>query len=234
MDFQTCKSDVGKWVLDLPATTASMLGTWVNEAVREGERGHNFRHMERSYALTTTAATRVLGSKPDDWKEVREDPWLQGNDGAVSEIDWGSSSSDMRRQFSQATTLDIGVPQFVLETPDGFEGYPYSDGRSDWPGGQYRVNVPYWAYSPDMEEDADTTKLLELCPFYVVFRAAAFGFIFNQDEDRGAQFLALAKSHLDTAVRLDKRSKLPSRINLTPRRGVYGFGLPPRPAHRRR
>lgn len=225
--FAELKSRVEDYVLDLPSETEALVGEWINKAMREAEERHNFRHMEAEASFTTVEGQRSLGDKPDDWKEARTAPWLLFNDGDSREIAWAASESDMIRTYAVEDADDEGRPEFVLETPDGFEVYPFPDGRSDYSDDEYRVKIPYWARTDNLSGDNDTNWWTDEAHWYLTYAAVAEGMIFNREEERAQTYILKAENELQREVRLDKRSRLPRRLTLTRRGDVYGPGKRP-------
>jgi hypothetical protein len=171
-----------------------------------------------------------LDDKPALWKEAGSAPWLAFDDGAVREIEWAPSESEMVRQYA----LDAdGRPAFVLETDTELHVYPLPDGRADWPDEEYRVRLPYWSYSAALSAGADTNSLLQLAPWYVIFYAVAEGLVFNRDEQRAGVYQGKAETQFVRARVQDKRSRLPDRMTLVPRRGVFGSASNRRSRYRR-
>lgn len=235
MDFTTAQSRVTDYIVDVPSETAALIDVWINNAVRAAENRYNFRHMKSTHSVTTTADTRSLGALPSDWKAKRELPWLLGDDDITAEIQWAPSPSEMIRQFDASTTLDDGEPEFILvndETIDSsvFEVYPLPDGNSDYGDGEYRVRIPYWAYSAVLSDPSDTNRVLDeqYFGFYAVFYAAGQGLMFNENDRAAAKYNAMAEQALMEAIRLDKRSFITDRVTLTRRSDVYGRALGPR------
>lgn len=225
--FAALKTRVENYLLDLPSETQALVGEWINKALREGEERHNFRHMEAEAAFTTVTGQRSLGTKPSDWKEARTAPWLLFNDGESREIAWAASASDMVRTYAVGDAEDEGRPEFVLETAAGFEVYPFPDGQADYPDDEYRVNIPYWARTADLAADADTNWWTDEASWYLTYAAVAEGMIFNREEERAQTYILKAENELQREIRLDKRSRLPRRLTLTPRADVYAPGKRP-------
>jgi hypothetical protein len=208
-------------VLDLPDEVDGSLLRYVNAAVEQAEKGHNFRHMETTQAYISTEATRLLASLPARWKEMREPPYWTALNGKRYEFDWGVSESDMVRQYGTSTTLDIGSPQFLLQTETQLQLFPLPDGRSDYVDGDYRITVPYWQYS---EENWWTINE----PWYLIYHTAGSAQLANRDKDQAAIMFQRAGGLLNTRVKLAKRSKVPRRVNMPISKGVYRPGQRPR------
>ncbi|MGW8369301.1 MAG: phage adaptor protein [Gammaproteobacteria bacterium] len=231
MDFATLKTEVGAWVLDLPADTQARLGTFVNDAVRKAADRYNFRFMESEITptpLSTTANTRLLTAKPSDWKESRGLPSLLWQDGTTDEFDWAASESEMNRTFAyqipqetSTAAVDSGQPRYLLEQPDEIWVYPLPDLLSLWANGNYRIRVPYWAYPATLTGDNDSNFITTNGSVYVIWEAVSRAFYFNRDEQRGKYFADLAEPEFRRIIRVDKRAQLPDRIVIPVRTGAY-------------
>jgi hypothetical protein len=68
----------------------------------------------------------------------------------------------------------------------GIEVYPYPDGASDWPDGNYRIQIPYWAYTPPLVASGDTNWFTRDGPGveYIVAAASMMCFEMDWDEAR--------------------------------------------------
>lgn len=226
MQFGELIENVTKYLLDVPDDTTDLIPVWINQAVEDAERRHNFRHMERTLQVVTTPNVREQADVPVLYKESRSDPFLIRGDSAVSEIDWAPSRSDMIRQYGDDPDIDIGSPQFILEIFDEsedvteFHSYPFPDTRSLYPDGNYRLNLPYYALSPSMVDGSDSNFITSKSKFYVIYRATHYGMIFNRDEDRAIAYAALAEQHYRILRRVDKKGRVRRRAELTLRLGV--------------
>lgn len=234
MDFSTIKGHIREYVIDVPAETEALLDDWVNEALLDAERRHNFQHMYATESYTTTEDTRKLGDVPDNYKEPRGLPWKLFDDGQTVEFDWAASESDMIRQYGNDNDLDDGEPEFLLEVYNQTSGkrefhlYPLPDDNSDYSDGDYRIEVPVWLYSPALADEGDTNWFTNQFPFYLIYKATYFGLLFNRDESRASAFNQLAEQMYRNAKSLDKRSKIPPRFTMPARRGVHAPSKRPR------
>lgn len=229
MDLSTMRGYVQDYMVDVPSTvTDALINAWINEGLRKAETRHNFRYMEATHSATSVAATRKLDDKPSDWKETRAWPWVLRDDGSEFQILWAASASDMLTQFDDSDTDDDGAPAFILETESELHLYPYSDGKSDYGDGEYRVKMPYWKRSADLSADSDAedvNPLIGMAPWYPVWYAAHEGLLLTRDEQRAGIYLSKAETDFKLAVTKDKQSRLPDRMTLVPRTGVYGNAL---------
>lgn len=218
--FAQIKARVERYLIDLPEGVDDEINGWVNEGVRTAQERHSFRVMEATAQFTTTAGTQAL-TKPADWKEMRVFPWLD-EDGETKEIRWAPSHSEMVRAYDVDADIDIGAPEYILETDTQLIIYPIPDDNSLNTDGNYIINVPYWKYLAELSADADTNFFTETMEDYCVFFAVSEGMVFNREEDRAAVYVNKAAGKFNQAVRLDKRSRLPRRLTLAPNKDVYG------------
>lgn len=226
MQFSDLIEVVEQYLLDLPDDTVALVPTWINQSVKDAERHHNFRHMERTAQFVTIPNQREQLDVPAQYKESRSDPFLIRNDGAVDEIDWAPSHSDMIRQYGNDPAIDIGSPQFILEIFDGdedvteFHSYPMPDTQSLYPDGNYRLNLPYYAFSVDMLAGSDSNFVTNNAEFYVIYKSVEYGMFFNRDEKRAIAYRNLAEAQFKIFRRVDKKKRMQRRNELTLRLGV--------------
>lgn len=230
MDFATVKTEAQSWLLDLPAGMTAKIGDWVNQAIKDAEKRHNFRFMESNVApvpIVTVDKQRKLVDKPSDWKESRGLPYILFQDGGNKEIDWAGSESEMVRTFgyqiAQETSTapdDEGEPQYLLEQPTQIDVYPLPDNNSAWTNGLHRVVVPYWKFSAALVQDADNNDWTNDAEYYVIWKTIAIGFSWAENEERAMVFERKAEREFQTFKRHDQRSQLPDRIQLRAKKGA--------------
>lgn len=228
MQNSEIKAEVQSWLLDLPSGATTRIQGWINEAIRDACKRHNFRFMEAEQGFTTAARTRELGSKPARWKESRGLPYYIRQDGSAREIEWAASESDMVRTYAvdepaegNATPVDEGPPRWLLERPDTIDVYPLPDEGSDWLDGNYRLVVPFWQYPEDLSADADENFITVEAPYYVIWKAAALGMRWNRDTENALLLEAEAEKQFRRLERQDKLARLPDRMNLAVHADVY-------------
>lgn len=220
MTLATVRQRVKDYLIDVPTATSNLVDHWINRAVRAAEDDHNFPHMRETGSFTTSLETRKLADKPSDWKARRDYPWLHEGDGGSREILWAPSKSAMIRRFSEDDTSDTGAPRYVLELPDVLEVYPLADDNSLWDDGDYRVQVPYWARSPDLTGNNSENWFTKNAEDYLIFFATAEGLIFNREEERAAVYVGKANAEFSRLKRVEKQGKSPRTISV--RTDVYG------------
>ncbi len=74
--FAEVKTDVERYLVDLPSATLALVPTWVNAAMRAAQDRYNFPDYADTLEVETASGTRILAAKPSDWKEFRALPWL--------------------------------------------------------------------------------------------------------------------------------------------------------------
>lgn len=228
MEFGTIQDKVESWLIDLPTGATAEIPGWINEAIKDAERRHNFRCMEDELLPTTTNNERVLVAKPSNWKETRADPYYYNQDGSTVEMDWAPSESEMVRTFAvqlpdegNTAEPDEGDPKYVLEYDTEFHTYPLPDDESDWDDGNYRIVLPYWKYIDDLSGDTDTNFFTLESPYYVINKALALGFAWNRDEERASYYEGKAERLFQQLKRKDKLSRVGDRLVIAPRKDVY-------------
>lgn len=132
--FGEMQDRVKAHVIDVPPATAIEIPTIINDVVRQVQVRHNWRVMESTAELTTSAGTHVLGTVAG-FKEIMERPWLRFEDGGNREMEWAPSHSVLVRLFALTdTNAALGRPRYVfLKGVDqndlaALEVYPFSDG----------------------------------------------------------------------------------------------------------
>lgn len=226
--FKQLQDRVKARIIDLPAATVAEVPLFVNKAIRDAQERHNFRIMEASQEFVTTPNDHALGTILD-LKEIREKPWLRIGDGGTLEIEWGASHSDIVRMYATTDTTDAGRPETIFQASiddDGvasFEVYPYPDTNSLHLDGNYRVNIPYWRYLPNLVVETDTNWFTNFGDEFVFLQATARAFESNFDEARADRYFARATIEFQKLVKIDKRSRLPRSLVLVPRRDVHAI-----------
>lgn len=234
--FLELKNRVKDYLIDVPTKTDTLVGAWINQAIRDAEEMHDYKHMEANVEMLTQAAAGLPTldtAKPSTWKKPREAPYFRRDDGSTREIAWSVNEQDMRRLFAVHDSDDDGEPQFVylgkaeaeiFEVGADFLVHPWPDGDSDWADGEYRINLPHWAYSAALVANADTNFWTNDHEWYVAFQAAAHGLFFNRDETATDMF-SLAGIHLRKATTLDKRGqRRPPDTLIIRKTGPFGPG----------
>lgn len=229
MTYGQVKTEVQSWLLDLPTGTVAKIDSWVNEAVRDACKRHNFRFMEsESVDQQTAVSTRVLVAKPATWKEARSCPYYVQQDGTVREIGWGPDKSEMNRSYADripqetnTAAIDSGAPKYILETDTQLLVYPLPDVLSGWTNGNYRVSLPYWAFPAVLSLDADVNFFTTNHEYYLIWKACAFGFAWNRDNENAMMYDQKAELLFQKLKNLDKLARLPDRLTLAASKDVF-------------
>ena len=226
--FAELKSEVQTIIIDLPTAVSNLVGMLVNRAMKDLQKKHDFKVMEAtSNVFVTTANSHVLGSVPSDFKKFRGRPYILHNDGEVDHIGTAIDVTAVERVYGRNDTGTIGQPAYIVDPePDdenntrSFQVYPLSDGNSDYSDGQYRVYVPYWKFLTNLSADGDTNWFTNNAEEYLIYRAAARGFLLDWDPENAAIWQGLATDELRTAKNTDKYNRLGSVKTLVPRLDV--------------
>ncbi len=204
ISFTTIQSRVQTRVIDLPSAVLSEVPTLINDAIHFLCAVHNFKVMESEVQFITSSSTtsHILGTIPADWKEQRNEPYYVSNVGWTKEMSWQPNRDLVYRRWAPFDPNQIGPPRDLLlgeasnalippiTQPDqdmtvlNIEIYPFSDSQSDWPAGQYRINVPYWRYLPDLSAGSDHNWFTDQCDRFLVDFATADAFALDWDEQR--------------------------------------------------
>lgn len=220
--FLEIKNEVAALVIDLPPTVQSAIGKLVNDAVRSAERKYNFLYMGNSVTGVTTVGTGfVSGSFMPLFKEYQDKGPYVFNHTAKS------------RRLPVAITYDVdlailssfdfpGSPQFgyvaydPLDLTANFFVSPPPDLNSDWDDGNYRIVVPYYAFSAPLVNDGDMNGLTLIGDDYIIYKATAEAFGRDWDYDSMALWLQRADEKLKEIIKADKTQRLGAVDALVP------------------
>lgn len=223
--FGELQTEVQNNVIDLPDTVAASVPSLIQRAIRKLESKHNFFVMKAYVEYTTASLTRVLGARPDDWKELRETPYYIGADGHVTEIQI-VSRRDALRDLDDELELG-GPPKYLVESEESeggtgnFEVWPVSDSNSDWDDGEYRIVVPYWKRTTALSANDESNWFTVNAEEYLIARATAYGFIKDWDEARADFWMERAKEEYNDILLLDKYRWLAAGDVLVPHLDQY-------------
>lgn len=232
--FAELKQEVRDLIIDLPASVTTYVGALVNRAIRDLQKGHNYRCMRRTFSAQTAVASHLIATAmPTDWKAPRQRPWYQTQAGHDMPMDWiGDEDEEILKVYSPTDPNDKGDPKhlYVRDSSDGkgtltLEVYPFPDGLSDWtvaPVGEYRLIIPYWGFVPDLTADGDTNWFTVNAEQYIVEQAGAHGFLKDWDEPRAQIHFKAAQELKPDVVKLDVARAGPASRVLRTRADVYG------------
>lgn len=233
--------------------------TLINEAQDALGAIHNWNCMKAEAQFITNHTQtfpQILGQIPSNWKEPRGNPYWVAQQGYTREIDWNPNRTMMYRSWAPFDPFSVGPPRQLLlgepqnatipdpDNPDlqandlNIEVYPRPDGLSDWniaPGGEYRVNIPYWRNIPALVAATDTNWFTINATAFLVDFATCRAFMLDWDEARANFWYAQAwgpkfdGANQNTcggwariALNRDKSISYAPAKTLTPRRDVYG------------
>lgn len=222
MNYQQLQTNALTLVIDTPAAVQALMPTFVNWAVKKLEDKHNFKVMEYDATFTTTFGSRIIGTRPADWKLPRGNPYYVEELGAGRELFYIPSKAEGVMKYGDNVDLDYGEPSLVYEDDanNQFILYPYPDGVSDYADGEYRLVVPYWRYLPTLVNPTDTNWFTVNAEQYLIYQAVAEAFYANEDENRAQTWeVRAAKEYKDVVFR-DKQRRLGEVQSLVPHLGA--------------
>lgn len=142
--------------------------------------------------------------------------WVRYQDGSVRFIE---IAPDRRSIYGTFTEGDNSFPSVILCAPptanqndSTFEVYPLPDGLSDWPDGEYRIQVPAFTYFPNLVANTDS-NWLTLNPHgehFVIDWATAQAFGLDWDTAHQQQYTAMAELAYNRLIKQDKMFRLSS------------------------
>lgn len=223
--YSDLQNRVKLYLIDTPTAIQSEVPLLVNEAITKLQAKHNFQVMKASVSFTTTAATRVLGAVPANFKELRERPYYTEELGMTR---WVNFAPNEAAANAYRATNDEGAPEFILEGLQNemgvgnWEIYPLSDTNSDYTDGEYRITVPYWKYVAPLSNPADQNWFTNFdpCIQWIICTAVSKGFYINEDEGRAQTWELMATKEWNDVLLIDKRKALAGFDTLVPYPGA--------------
>lgn len=158
-----------------------------------------------------------------------EPTFVRYQDGSVRFI---TVAADRRSIYGQFTEGDSSFPSVILVAPpneiqvntSNLLVYPLPDGSSDWPDGEYRLQIPYFCYLPNLVNSSDA-NWLTTNPHgerFIIEWAAAEGFALDWDTGHEQEHKAKAELELKWLIKADKQFRLSSVNEMAVHwRGVY-------------
>lgn len=217
--FLELQTEVSEVVIDLTPAVRARVPRMVNNAIRSIQRKYNFRIMEMLATPTTVAGVTTLTTLTN-FKEYR---------------DLGPQIFHQLRKAEGITTATLqdkdrainfnpvypGKPSYISSAIDANDlatiyVAPYPDQLSDWGDGNYRIHIPYYAYTVDLVNDGDSNWFTNNADDYVVYKAAAEGFGKDWDYDAMALWLQRAEEKYKEVKLADKYSRLSGVTTLVP------------------
>lgn len=208
--FGELQTTVTTLVIDPSPNVLALTPAFINSAIRKLQQKHNFKVMEASTTVTTTESQRILGARPADWKESRGKPYYLGDLDGFGEMDYVSQIGQAYAMYGDDPDLDFGVPRVLFEddTNSQFLVFPYPDGLSSGPNGEYSVSIPYWRYLPALVNPGDTNWFTENATSWIEYYAASEAFYANQDDRRADTWRSRADREFSDILLTDKRRRL--------------------------
>lgn len=240
MAFSDIQTRVQSNVIDLPSAVVANVPTYINRAIRSAERRYNFKYMEQSATfLTTTLVTSltnqdgVSGSTIKNFKEfLGRGPYLLQQNANAKQLYVVNEDREALQTFTLNTTYP-DRPQFIeLTSLDNnqtatFLVYPYPDTNSDWADGNYRIIIPYVAYSATLVGAADTNWLVVNGDDYIEEAASALAFQANHDYQNMQVWASMADKHWQEIKKADKLRRLSGTDTLVPQFDGANQGMTP-------
>lgn len=218
--FSTLQTRVQNWLIDTPTAVIAEIPALINASVSWLQAQHDFQVMQAEYQIVTTSTpalgasqTHVIGQIPDNWKSQRDvNPYYVLYIGSTRELQWLPNRTMMYRQWNAQDVNQVGPPHDLLlgeatnatvpdpDNPDlqlsalNIEVFPYPDGSSDWGDGNYRINIPYFQFTPALVNPGDSnwfTKDGSQAEF-LVSNSVWQGFMMNEDEARASAHMKRA------------------------------------------
>lgn len=213
MTFLDIKTQVLSNVIDLPPAVSAAVPGLINNAIRSAERRYNFKYMEGIASFTTAAAQLTLGTVAR-FKEFKDrGPYLFQQYAPARQIRVALESGEIQQVVIMNPILPGDRPRWLTVAVDQvntatFSVYPYPDVLSDWGDGNYRVIVPYYAYSPTYSADIDTNWLINNADDYIIMRATAEAFMKNWDYNSLALWKQQDQDKFNEVKQTDKKLRL--------------------------
>lgn len=230
------RTRIAEHVYDAPAhVNNAKIDEWINRAIKKLQERRNYRVQRATSEFNTVVGNRILAAVPGDWKEPRTDtsPYYRRQLGDTTQMQWGGSEQDVRREFTFNEADDKGAPQWLwVGLPlagdlgaANIEVYPFPDGLSDWtsaPVGEYRVLVPYWKYLPVLSSDGASNWFSVNAEDFIEFYGQWRAFRATWDQTRTNECLQLMRNEERDVWRKNVMEELQGMTTLEPRTDVRG------------
>lgn len=237
-NFAALQSRVQEIIIDSPPAIVARAGDLVNEAMRTLQTLHGFKVGETQSSLYQTALdTRVLAAVPSDFMKFRGKPALIEQSGRVRELAVIADRNTAEREYgsaeggeADATTLRGRPKGILLSEPDNngamnFEVWPLPDELSLYTNGNYRIRIPYQRFLPALSGDSASNWFTENANEWLVYQAAAQGFLMDWDQSNAAVWTQNASNVLKTVILRDKYLRISMVETLVPHHGVRGHRI---------
>lgn len=206
-------------LIDTPTIVQNAVPRLVNQAIKRIEQRFNFKIMEANQAYLTTKFVRSLTPTvlPADFKEYRGKPVYTGSLGTSREVPVAPHRDSVLRRWA---TDDIGDPHSLIVDASALEVWPLPDGVSEDPDGEYRINLPYWKYLPNLIADGDTNWFTLNADQFIINWAVAEGFALDWDENRADKWEMRAEKEAHAVILTGKKQYYSESDTLVPHQGV--------------
>lgn len=220
--FLDIKNRVIARVIDMPPAVTAAVPTLVNQAIRNLQRGYNFRAMETSAVFITAIGSLIpTPNTIATFKEYRDKgPYLlQYLSKARRYITSSQPDADL------AVLSDInnpGRPEFLINAVDPSNGNttftisPYPNNVSDWPDGNYRIVVPAYSYSANLVNDGDQNWFTNFADDFIELQASSEAFGLDWDYNSMALMAQHADNKKKEIIKADKLNRLASVDTFVP------------------
>lgn len=148
------------------------------------------------------------------FQDGAEPTFVRYQDGSIRFI---TIAPDRRSIYGTFTEGDNAFPNVILVAPPSdayntstLEVYPLPDGLSDWPDGEYRIQIPYFAYFPNLVQTGDS-NWLTMQPHgeqFIICWATAEAFALDWDSQHEAAWKAKAELSYNRIVKSDKMFRM--------------------------
>lgn len=240
MTFADIQTRVESNVIDLPSAVVANVPTYINRVIRSAERKYNFKYMEQSATFVTTTLLTSLtnqdgvsGSTIKNFKEfLGRGPYLLQQNANAKQLYVVNEDREALQTFTLNTSYP-DAPQFIelssldLNQTATFLVYPYPDTNSDWNDGNYRIIIPYNAYSAPLVSGGDTNWLVVNADDYIEEAASALAFQANHDYQNMQIWQKMATDHWNEIKLADKRRRLSGTDTLVPQFDGANQGMTP-------
>lgn len=209
-------------MIDTPVSVSSRLGDFVNHAVKELQRRHNFGVMKAlTSVMVTAASTRVLAATPSDFKSFRKKPYWVGEDrGNIERMGTFEDIVDIPPEY---TTTSTGPPAYLRRTEPtdesnstNLEVWPLSDSLSDYSDGEYRIYLPYWKYLAELTDDSDSNWFTDNHERFIEAWAVYQGFMAAWDEGQASGWHLDAEKEYRSIIKDAKFAEISAMDTLVP------------------
>lgn len=219
--FLDLQNRVKERVIDLPPTVQANIPLLVNEAILSAQRKYNFRSMEGSQLMVSTVGSLTPTNNviPNFKEYFDKGPYTMRF--LVKAHRYVTATGPDAALAALADINNPSEPRYLINSVDingnySFTLAPYPDNLSDWPDGNYRIVVPYYAFTSTLVNDSDANWFTNFMYDYIYREATGHAFGLDWDYQSMAVWLQQADVKYQEAVKADKKSRLASVDALVP------------------